>query len=138
MSLCQLSCLPEGANIAAGDSILKDDTHEIPSMQGSLALGRRISHIWAWRRRKGPPPRAPGSGPDCYLPRLLLAQWRRMPRDHKIVFVQQPATFRLRPVRAHARPDLEELGGRVSAVQHRTDRRRWSADHTCGSRLHDG
>ena len=68
MSLCQLSCLPEGANIAAGESILKDDTHEIPSMQGSLALGGRISHIWAWRRRKGPPPRAPGSGPDCHSP----------------------------------------------------------------------
>jgi HSP20 family molecular chaperone IbpA len=37
-------------------------------MQGSLALGRRISHIWAWRRRKGPPLWAPGSGPYRYSP----------------------------------------------------------------------
>jgi len=66
MSLCQLSCLPEAANIAAGVGILKDDTHEIPSMQGSLALERRVSHISVWQRRPGLPSGAPGPGPISY------------------------------------------------------------------------
>jgi HSP20 family molecular chaperone IbpA len=35
-------------------------------MQGSLALERRISHISTGLRRKGPPSRAPGSGPTRY------------------------------------------------------------------------
>src|SRR4051812_14645757 len=100
--------------------------------RAALPLGAGLPHI-GMAAPEGGAIKGAGVGAS-----LLLAQWRRMPRDYTIVFVQQSAPVGLRSVRAHARPDFEELGGRVSALQHRTNRRRWTADHTCGRRFHDG